>query len=360
MKESQERVKEEKEINWNSLRHQMWLIGLSTIGVYIGFRYLLPLFFPFIIAYLIAKLIMPLVSFLKNKLHFPLIFSSVVSLILSLAVLGGGFFYLGMVLFNQLKNFLNDIPVYTRAISNSMDSLCGYCDHVFGWEQGRASLFLNDNMTSVWDMVREIAMPILSQQTLNLLVGFFAFISLVLIICIAIINLIQGYEDISEKYRSTDFYRFVHPVTSKLSKVGFAYLKTQLVIMSINSVILVAGFMWTKNQYAILAGIAIAILDAFPVLGSGLFLVPIAIIKLLGGNYFVAAVVLSMYIVCEVIRSFIEPRMLGDRIGLHPFFTLMAMFVGFRLFGVIGFLAGPLGLVIIKTIVEEGSETGRT
>ena len=133
-------------------------------------------------------------------------------------------------------------------------------------------------------------------------------------------------------------------------------MKTQLVIMSINSVILVSGFMWIKNPYSFLAGITIAILDAFPVLGSGLFLVPMAIIKLLGGNYFATAVILSMYILCELIRSFIEPRMLGDRIGIHPFFTLMAMFVGLRLFGVIGFLAGPLGLIIVKAIVEEGSK----
>ena len=360
MKDLQERVREEKEINRQKLRHQMWLIGLSTFGVYVGFRYLLPLIFPFLIAYLIARLIMPIVYFLKHRMHFPLLFSSIFTLIATLVILGGGFFYLSTVLFRQLKNLINNIPAYTQAITHSMDSICGYCDHLFGWKKGRSSLFLDDNMTSVWDTLKELVMPIISQQTLNLLMGIFGFIALLLIICIAIINLLHDYDSIKEKYQATDVYHYISPVTSKLSKVGFAYLKTQLVIMSINSIVLVAGFMWIKSPYSVLAGTGIAFLDAFPVLGSGLFLVPLALIKLIGGHYFETAVVLSLYIICEIIRSFIEPRMLGDRIGLPPFFTLVAMFVGFKLFGIIGFLAGPMGLIIIKTIVEEGSQSGGT
>ncbi len=360
MKESKERVKEEQEFNRQRLRHQMWLIGLSVIGVYVGFRYLVPLFFPFLIAFLIAKLIMPVVNFMRKRLQFPLLFSSLVSLILFLGIFGMGIFYLSTVLLRQLKNLINDLPTYAKAIAGSMESLCCFCDHTFGWKEGRASRYLDDNMNLVWGTIKDMIMPIISEQTLNLLMGLFALISVLLIICIGIINLIQDYEDMKGKYRASDFYKFISPVTSKLSKVGYAYLKTQLVIMSINSVILVVGFMWIRSRYSVLAGIGIAVLDAFPVLGSGLFLVPLALIKLLQGHYFGAAVVLSMYIICEVIRSFIEPRMLGDRIGLPPFFTLVAMFVGFRLFGILGFLAGPLGLVIVKTIVEEGSKTGGT
>lgn len=358
MKESQERVREEQEINWKKLKRQLWLIGLSTLGVFVGFRYLLPLIFPFLIAYLIARLIMPLVFFLRDRLHFPLIVSSIFSLILSLSILGGGFFYLGTILLSQLKNLINDIPLYTKAVTNSMNSVCGYFDYAFRWEKGQTRIFLDDNMNSVWGAVRDVVMPVISQQTLNILVGLFALISVLLIICIAIINLIEEYEDMRDKYKDTDFYHFVSPVTTKLGKVGYAYLKTQLVIMSINSVLLVAAFMWTGSKYSVLAGVGIAVLDAFPVLGSGLFLVPLALFKLLSGKYFAAAILLTAYILCEVIRSFIEPRLLGGRIGLRPFFTLVAMFVGFRLFGVIGFLAGPVGLIIIKTIVEEGTKAG--
>ena len=123
--------------------------------------------------------------------------------------------------------------------------------------------------------------------------------------------------------------------------------------MCINSIILVAGFYIINNKYALLVGIVIAIMDAFPVIGSGLFLVPMSIIKLLGGHFFDAVIVLLLYGLCEMVRSIIEPKILGDRIGLKPIFTLIAMFVGFRVFGLLGFLMGPLGLVIIKTILEE-------
>lgn len=356
MKESQERERENTKVDRQNLRHQLWVISLSVIGVIIGFRYLLPLFFPFLIAYIIARIIMPIVFFLKNRIHVPLVIGSIFTLIATLTVLGGGLFYLCIVLFRQLKNFINDLPGYVKAVASSMESLCGGCDHIFGWKDGQASKFLNDNMNSVWDMIKELIMSILSEHTINVLIGLFAIVSLLLIICIAIINLILDYEKIIEKYHRTDLYKVVSPVTEKLSKVGFAYLKTQLVIMSINSVILVVGFMWTGNPYSVLAGVGIAVMDAFPVLGSGIFLIPMVLINLLKARYFTAAVILGMFIICEIVRSFIEPRMLGGKIGLPPFFTLMAMFIGFKLFGIIGFLAGPVGLIIVKTIVEESTK----
>lgn len=355
MKGSQERERENSKVAPQNLKHQLWVISLSVIGVIVGFRYLLPPFFPFLIAYIIARIIMPVVFFLKKRLHFPLVISSILTLIATLTVLGGGLFYLCIVILRQLKNFINDLPGYVKAIANSLESICGGCDHIFGWEDGQASKFLNDNMNSVWDMIKEMIMPVLSEHTINLLFGLFAIVSLLLIISIAIINLILDYEELKEKYHKTDLYKVISPVTEKLSKVGFAYLKTQLVIMSINSLILVAGFMWTGNPYSVLAGVGIAVMDAFPVLGMGLFLIPMVLLNLLKARYFTAAVILGMFIICEVIRSFIEPRMLGGKIGLPPFFTLMAMFVGFRLFGILGFLAGPVGLIIVKTIVEENA-----
>ncbi len=337
------------------LKHQIWLIGLSTLGVFVSFRYLFPIVFPFLIAYLIAKLIRPIVYFLNKRLHFPLIVSSIFTLVITLVVLGGGLFYLGAVLFGQLKNLVNDIPSYARMFADSMDSMCSSCDRLFGWKAGRAGAFLDDNMNAIWDMLRGFIMQLISEHTINLLIGIFTFASILLIIGIAVINLLQDYEDIQKKYRETVLYRVISPVTCKLGKVGVAYVKTQLTIMAINSVILTAGFFWMRSKYALLAGVGIAFMDAFPVIGSGLFLVPIFILRLLEGRYATAMTVLFLYILCEIVRSFIEPRMLGDRIGLYPFFTLMAMFVGFRLFGLIGFLAGPLGLIIIRAIVEEAS-----
>lgn len=299
------------------------------------------------------RLILPIVRFLKEKLHCPVILGSIISLLVTVGVLGSGIFYVLCVVLEQLRGFLKNIPIYTQIVVTNLDSICCKCDCLLGFTDGTAYNYLFDNMSSVWGVVKQVTIPAISEHTLNIFWGIIGLISILFIIIIAVINMILDYDTIRTSYLQSDFYKAISPVTSKLAKVGVAYVKTQLIIMFINSVILVSGFYFIGSPYAWLAGIGIAIMDAFPVLGSGLFLIPIAAIKLIGGKYFAAATLISLYGICEFIRSLIEPRLLGDRIGLKPIFTLIAMYVGVQLFGVIGFLLGPLALVIIKTIVEE-------
>lgn len=348
-----EMKREENRYNKKYLQKQLAISVLSTAGVYIGFKYFLPLFLPFIFSYLFAKLLLPIVKLLKYKFRLPTIVGSVLSIILCFSILGCFFGYLGCILTRELKGFLSDIPLYADALFTSFDSICSHCDRMFGLENGCASMYLQKNVSTLWGLVQNVVMPVISEHTINLFVGMVGMLSLLLIIVIGIINIIIDYDDIKSRYTNSELYKCISPVTSKLGNVGIAYVKTQATIMCINSIILVAGFYIINNKYALLVGIVIAIMDAFPVIGSGLFLVPMSIIKLLGGHFFDAVIVLLLYGLCEMVRSIIEPKILGDRIGLKPIFTLIAMFVGFRVFGLLGFLMGPLGLVIIKTILEE-------
>ena len=102
-----------------------------------------------------------------------------------------------------------------------------------------------------------------------------------------------------------------------------------------------------------------AVFDAFPVLGSGLILVPWAIICLLQGHYVQTAILIAMYLLCVLVREGLEPKLLGNRIGIPPLYTLMAVYVGVELFGVWGVILGPFGLVIIRAVlVTEKEESG--
>ncbi|MDO5518932.1 MAG: AI-2E family transporter [bacterium] len=345
--------------NRSKLQRQLFLIAITSIGVFIAFRYFLPLIFPFIFAYLIMRLILPIVRFLKEKLHCPVILGSIISLLVTVGALGSGIFYVLCVVLEQLRGFLRNIPIYTQIVVTNLDLICCKCDCLLGFTDGTAYNYLFDHMSSVWGLVKQVTLPVISTHTLSIFWGIIGFISILFIIIIAVINMILDYDSIRSSYLQSELYQTISPVTSKLAKVGVAYIKTQLIIMFINSVILVSGFYFIGSPYAWLAGIGIAIMDAFPVVGSGLFLIPIAAIKLVGGRYFAAATLILLYGVCEFIRSLIEPRLLGDRIGLKPIFTLMSMYVGVQLFGVIGFLLGPLALVIIKTIVEETQNAGK-
>jgi len=106
------------------------------------------------------------------------------------------------------------------------------------------------------------------------------------------------------------------------------------------------------NRYAVLLGIGIAIVDALPILGSAMIYIPWAIASLINGDILTAAILFSTFLICQVIREILEPKLIGNRIGIKPLYTLMSMFVGLKLFSIAGFFLGPIGLLIIITVYK--------
>ena len=139
-------------------------------------------------------------------------------------------------------------------------------------------------------------------------------------------------------------------VRRELSGAGIAYVKTQAILIFLVSITCSIGLALLKNPYAMLFGVAIGIFDAFPVLGSGLILVPWAVISFIRGNIFAGAVLLTLYGICQFIREYLEPKLLGGKMGIRPIQSLMAVYVGYELFGVLGLFLGPFGLVMIKSL----------
>ena len=107
-----------------------------------------------------------------------------------------------------------------------------------------------------------------------------------------------------------------------------------------------------KVENGVLWGLFAGFLDVLPFIGTGIVLIPIAIWQLLQGYYFQAAVCISLYIICILIREAMEPRLIGDKVGIYPVAILIAVYAGLKLFGLIGIFLGPLGLVIIQQIYK--------
>ncbi|WP_313130149.1 sporulation integral membrane protein YtvI [Anaerocolumna sp.] len=326
---------------------------LTIIGVYFGFQYILPLFAPFVIAYFIAWILMPSVNFLNKKLKFP----RVISAILSLGVLGSLviwiFCYLGNIFIKQLMILLQNMPIYLSILSGKIDSLCNSCDNFFGTKLGTIRGMFDDHFETMIIIVRNDIMPSITTKSLNIVIGMIGMIGIILITLVSSLLLIKDDAAYKKSFRSSVLYQDIHLITGKLSETGVAYLRTQVILMAIVSVICTVGLLIIKNKYAMIIGLGIGLFDAFPMLGSGAILIPWSIISLFNQDVFSAAILMTIYFIIMFIRQFLEPKLLGNRIGIKPVFTLMSMYVGFKLFGLFGFILGPLGLVIIITIVKE-------
>ncbi|MBQ8026850.1 MAG: AI-2E family transporter, partial [Clostridia bacterium] len=106
--------------------------------------------------------------------------------------------------------------------------------------------------------------------------------------------------------------------------------------------------------YKILIALGIAIVDIFPILGSGTVLIPWGIISLFTGNIGRGIGLLVIYVIITVLRQYIEPKLVAGQLGLPPIATLISMYLGLKIFGVLGMFILPLTITIIKVLNDDG------
>ena len=141
------------------------------------------------------------------------------------------------------------------------------------------------------------------------------------------------------------------------------YLKAQAKLILISFVISLIGLtlfsvLGLDVNYPLLAAIGIAIVDALPIFGSGTVMVPWAIISAFNGNITLGIAIFILWIIMSIVRQIIEPKIVSGQIGIHPIFTLIAMYTGFKFLGFIGLFAGPIVLIVLANIYEVRIDRG--
>ncbi len=139
-------------------------------------------------------------------------------------------------------------------------------------------------------------------------------------------------------------------VFADLQKALFGFLKAQATLVSITTIMILIGLLILRVDYAITIALIAGIVDIIPYLGTGAIFVPWIIYEIITGDTGIAIGLGVLYIVVLVQRQLMEPKILSSNIGLDPLATLIALFVGFKLIGFLGLIAGPVVLVIINTL----------
>jgi len=353
--------------------HYKKLVRLAIIvgSVYLGFRFLLPLFFPFLLAYIIAVVLRKPVRFLWRKFRVRPAIGGAILLILLLIVAGGGIVYAVKLLLQQFAAFAGNYEIYTEEWNGYLETACGYFDSFFRIERGRTFTVLSDGLDGIVLFFQEELIPFLTRHSLKAALSVTELVAAVIIIFVAVLlflaDMVGNGETkqhgnkkketagkIPEKEKEPGMLQFIEKewrqVKHELSGAGVAYVKTQVILILLVSITCSLGLFLIKNPYALLFGVAIGIFDAFPVLGSGLVLIPWAVISFIRGKAFAGAVLLTLYGICQFLREYLEPKLLGGKMGVSPVHSLMAVYIGYELFGILGLFLGPFGLVLIKSL----------
>lgn len=138
----------------------------------------------------------------------------------------------------------------------------------------------------------------------------------------------------------------------RVSVVAMGYIKAYVTLYAITASALLIGLLVLGVRYAFILALIIATVDLLPVLGIGVIMIPWGVIALLGGNTFLGIGLFVLFVLISVARQMLEPRILGKRLGIHPLITLITMYIGFKLFGIIGMITGPLVATLISAVIR--------
>ena len=328
-------------------------IVIVAVCIYIAPKIIL-LLMPFILGWFLAALSNPLVRFFEEKMRIKRKAGSAIVIILVISTICCLFYTLGHRLLREVLELLQVMPgmwqemrvefvAFTRKWSKVMDSL--------PVEVMETAENLGDMIGSrMGVLVGELSMPTADA------VGAFAE-NIPGIVIAVIMSLLSSYFFVAEKDYVSNILKKVVPVSWRkrclLLKqttidVMAGYLKAQLKIEIWIYLLLIAGFMVLKVRYSYLIAIPIALLDLLPVLGTGTILIPWALFKLLSGEYIFALGLFAIWAVGQLVRQIIQPKIVGDVFGMDAIPTLILLYVGYRLAGVVGMIvAVPFGILVI-------------
>lgn len=146
----------------------------------------------------------------------------------------------------------------------------------------------------------------------------------------------------------------VHFMGSRLSYVISGFLKAQFLVSVIIFIVSLIGLLFIAPGVALVMSLIIWIIDFIPIIGSIVILGPWALFHLFTGNISIGLQLAVLSAVLLIIRRTIEPKIMGSQIGLSPLSTLIAMYLGIKLLGILGFIIGPLLLIAFNSAKEAG------
>lgn len=312
-------------------------------------------FMPFVIGWLISCIANPLVVFLERKLKIRRKAGTVVVIVCVIAAVIGLGYGLGVVLWRQISGFIQEVPAMWETVKQDFDAFGDWIDHYIGVRSPKLADTLNDLGNIIGEMITDLpkSFDFGTFEGMGSMVGNIASVIISIIMC-----MLSAYFFIADREWLGSFLNRVFPenitrkydvFASSLKQAVGGYFKAQFRIEIWMYVLLLIGLTVLKVRYGLLIALLIAFLDFLPFFGTGIVLIPWALVNVIGGNYLRALGFLIIWGSGQLFRQLIQPKIMGDSIGMEPIPTLFLLFIGYRLAGVGGMLvAVPIGIIVVN------------
>ncbi len=354
---------------------------------FLALQHALPLIMPFFVAFIVASVIQPVTRFLNKHIKIPKKLCSGLLILLFYGTIGVGIVFLGIWLVNELVSFVQAVPSYLEELAQTIEAssdediteffsglpkwignplsefVIGLSEDVPGkLIEYAATLGEEIKISSVWSAGTSTIGTVI-----DILLDIPGIIVVVVVTIIATFFIGMDYDNLTNMVMRM-FPARTRPTVEKVKKYAAdtvtGLLKTYILLMTLTFAELALGFsainLIGKNfgihlEYVVPLALLIAIVDILPVLGVGAVLIPWALVDFILGKWQLGIMLLVLYVIIIVIRNYLEPKIIGTKYGMHPLITLAAIYVGGKLFGVIGIFALPITFIICKRLYDVGA-----
>jgi len=320
--------------------------------------YVLPHFVPFILAFLIALLLEPVTTKLVQWLKISRFLAANITYILFVGSLG-------VLVYFIVVKIISEVFGLIRTLERNIPQIQNWFYHVYTQTQDVMSLLPPEIVSQINTTYNNLMTGLanlnliskLGSYTYNISTAIpnFFFSTLLFLIALYLIQVnLLNIQNSFYSYFKPGTQQKIRIVMEDLRNATIGFLQAQFILSTVTYLLSALGLWILKVKYAFAIALAIVIVDILPVLGTGSFLVPWAIFSIIRGNTALAIGLVILFLVITVVRKSIEPKVLGERIGLGPLATLISIWVGLKTMGILGVFLLPLLLIFAKALVRSG------
>lgn len=324
-----------------------------TLAVYLAIQYLLPYVIPFLIAYLLVHMLNPVIEAIRKKIPWKktVIAAGVMVIFLSLCTMV--FYYLYRILMGQVQKVAMNFDYYYDCFCGVIDQCCMIAEQKFGVQVDEIKTFVYAGMDEVTRQIRVYMIPGVVNYSVKYLKKLVRAAIFLIMLFVAVVLLMRDYDEMKEKLEKYTIYQHYHNITERMWKQGGMYMKAQISIIAIVMLLCTLGLWGLGNPYFLLLGIGIGLLDALPFIGTGSALIPIAAVMAFQKRFRLSLGYIGLFLLTYIVREFLEPRLIGGKLGIYPFVMIVVVYVGLYLYGPSGVILGPVTLLLIMEIWRE-------
>lgn len=333
-----------------------FMILLSIIIIILIFIYIIPISLPIIFALFTALLIDPLVRLVERQFKWNRKTAVISVFIFILAIISSLLYY-------TVTRLIGKIIDFTKAAPGHFNTLSGFWidmqNKLFQYTDGMPAEVvesIQDGLKNIFDSIRIAILELVSYEKItSILTDIPNFIVSLIVFIIALFLFMLELPELKKmvfknlKESTEEKVRFM---IAKLNSIIFGFAKAQFLVSIIIFIVTLIGLLLITPKYAIIMSIVIWIIDIIPILGSIIILAPWALYYFISGDIGTGTQLTILAIILLIIRRTVEPKVMGSQIGLKPLPTLIAMFIGLKLIGVLGFFLGPLVVILFTTARE--------